>query len=66
MTITLDLHPGKEACSRLCFPTGDVYGASPELAEAIVELRNRGGAVDGPADAPLPVGAMITPSSGVA
>jgi len=66
VTITLGLDPGKEASSRLFFPTEDVYGSSPELAEAIEELRSRGVAVDGPADAPLPVGATITPSSGVA
>jgi len=59
VTITLGLDPGKEASSRLFFPTEDVYGESPELAEAIQELRSRGVVVDGPADAPLPVGSTV-------
>src|SRR3954447_22667380 len=45
VTITLGLDPGKEASSRLFFPTEDVYGSSPELAEAIDELRAQGLAV---------------------
>ena len=56
VTITLGLDPGKEASSRLFFPTEDVYGESPELAEAIADLRSSGVVVDGPQDAPLPVG----------
>jgi len=59
VTITLGLDPGKEASSRLFFPTEDVYGESPELAEAIQELRSRGVVVDGPADAALPVGSTV-------
>jgi len=59
VTITLGLDPGKEASSRLFFPTEDVYGESPELAEAIQELRRRGVVVDGPGDAPLPVGSTV-------
>ncbi|MGY1495923.1 carboxymuconolactone decarboxylase family protein [Streptomyces sp. QTS52] len=41
-TITLGLDPGKEASSRLFYPTEDVYGSSPELQEAIEELEKRG------------------------
>jgi AhpD family alkylhydroperoxidase len=59
VTITLGLDPGKEASSRLFFPTEDVYGESPELAEAIAELRSSGVVVDGPQDAPLPVGSAV-------
>ena len=59
VTITLGLDPGKEASSRLFFPTEDVYGESPELAEAIAELRSSGVVVDGPQDAPLPVGSTV-------
>jgi AhpD family alkylhydroperoxidase len=62
VTITLGLDPGKEASSRLFFPTEDVYGESPELAQAIEELRSRGVVVDGPADQPLPVGSTLAPS----
>jgi AhpD family alkylhydroperoxidase len=56
VTITLGLDPGKEASSRLFFPTEDVYGESPELAEAIADLRSSGVVVDGPSDEALPVG----------
>ncbi|WP_405607146.1 carboxymuconolactone decarboxylase family protein [Streptomyces sp. NBC_00076] len=63
VTITLGLDPGKEASSRLFFPTEDVCGESPELKEAVEELRSRGVVVDGPADQPLPVGTRLTPSS---
>jgi AhpD family alkylhydroperoxidase len=59
VTITLGLDPGKEASSRLFFPTEDVYGESPELAEAIADLRSSGVVVDGPQDAPLPVGSTV-------
>lgn len=59
VTITLGLDPGKEASSRLFFPTEDVYGESPELAEAIAELRSRGVVVDGPQDEALPVGTTV-------
>jgi AhpD family alkylhydroperoxidase len=59
VTITLGLDPGKEASSRLFFPTEDVYGESPELAEAIEELRRSGVVVDGPSDQPLPVGTTV-------
>ena len=45
VTITLGLDPGKYASSRLFFPTEDVYGTSPELAEAIEDLRACGVAV---------------------
>jgi hypothetical protein len=44
-TITLGLDPGKEASSRLFYPTEDVYGESPELKEAIAELQAQGIAV---------------------
>ena len=55
-TITLGLDPGKEASSRLFFPTEDVYGSSPELAEAIESLRAQGVVVDTPQEGPVPVG----------
>lgn len=45
-TVTLGLDPGKEASSRWFYPTEDVYGSSPELAEAIEELRASGIAVE--------------------
>jgi AhpD family alkylhydroperoxidase len=64
VTITLGLDPGKEASSRLFFPTEDVYGESPELVEAIAELRSQGIVVDGPPDEPLPVGTNVVPASG--
>jgi AhpD family alkylhydroperoxidase len=63
VTITLGLDPGKEASSRLFFPTEDVYGESPELAAAIAELRSQGVVVDGPADEALPVGSAVAPSA---
>jgi AhpD family alkylhydroperoxidase len=45
-TITLGLDPGKEASSRLFYPTEtDCYGTSEDLTEAIAELENRGIAV---------------------
>jgi AhpD family alkylhydroperoxidase len=45
-TITLGLDPGKEASSRLFYPTEtDCYGTSEDLAEAIADLENRGIAV---------------------
>jgi hypothetical protein len=59
VTITLGLDPGKEASSRLFFPTEDVYGESPELAEAIADLRGSGVVVDGPSDEALPVGTAV-------
>ena len=59
VTITLGLDPGKEASSRLFFPTEDVYGESPELAEAIADLRRSGVVVDGPSDEALPVGTTV-------
>jgi AhpD family alkylhydroperoxidase len=59
VTITLGLDPGKEASSRLFFPTEDVYGESPELAEAIADLRSSGVVVDGPQDGALPVGTTV-------
>jgi AhpD family alkylhydroperoxidase len=62
VTITLGLDPGKEASSRLFFPTEDVYGESPELAEAIEELRSRGVVVEGPSEAALPVGSTVVSS----
>ena len=55
-TITLGLDPGKEASSRLFFPTEDVYGSSPELAEAIESLRAQGIVVEAPQEGPVPVG----------
>jgi AhpD family alkylhydroperoxidase len=61
VTITLGLDPGKEASSRLFFPTEDVYGESADLAEAIEDLRRNGVVVDGPADQPLPVGSHVAP-----
>jgi AhpD family alkylhydroperoxidase len=61
VTITLGLDPGKEASSRLFFPTEDVYGESEDLAEAIEDLRRNGVVVDGPADQPLPVGSHVAP-----
>ena len=57
VTITLGLDPGKEASSRLFFPTEDVYGSSPELQEAIEELRRQGVAVQAPAGEAIPIGA---------
>src|SRR3954453_13632266 len=62
VTITLGLDPGKEASSRLFFPTEDVYGESADLAEAIAELRSRGVVVDGPPDEALPVGTTVVAS----
>jgi AhpD family alkylhydroperoxidase len=59
VTITLGLDPGKEASSRLFFPTEDVYGESPELAEAIRELRSQGVVVEGPSEEALPVGSKV-------
>jgi AhpD family alkylhydroperoxidase len=59
VTITLGLDPGKEASSRLFFPTEDVYGTSAELAEAIEDLKRRGVAVAPPSDEPLPVGTTM-------
>jgi AhpD family alkylhydroperoxidase len=45
-TITLGLDPGKEASSRLFYPTEtDCYGTSEDLSEAIAELETRGIAV---------------------
>jgi hypothetical protein len=55
-TITLGLDPGKEASSRVFFPTEDVYGESPDLAEAVESLRTQGIVVDQPDDGPVPVG----------
>src|SRR3954447_9600371 len=59
--ITLGLDPGKEASSRLFFPTEDVYGQSEHLAEAIEELRRQGFAVEAPTESPLPVGSALEP-----
>ena len=59
--ITLGLDPGKEASSRLFFPTEDVYGQSEHLAEAIEELRRQGFAVEAPTESPLPVGTALEP-----
>jgi len=45
-TITLGLDPGKEASSRLFYPTEtDCYGTSEDLSEAIAGLESRGIAV---------------------
>ncbi len=63
-TITLGLDPGKEASSRLFFPTEDVYGYSPELADAVAELRAKGVVVEAPSDEAVPVG--TTDLTGVA
>jgi AhpD family alkylhydroperoxidase len=62
VTITLGLDPGKEASSRLFFPTEDVYGSSPDLKEAIEELKNAGVAVHSEGDQPLPVGTKLAPA----
>src|SRR4051794_29866289 len=62
VTITLGLDPGKEASSRLFFPSEDVYGESPELAEAIAELRSSGVVVEGPSEEALPVGSTVVAS----
>ena len=61
VTITLGLDPGKEASSRLFFPTEDVYGSSPELKEAIAQLESAGVAVRPEDDQPLPVGTKLSP-----
>lgn|GEM_PF-1852376 len=63
--ITLGLDPGKEASSRLFFPTEDVYGQSEHLAEAIEELRRQGFAVEAPTESPLPVGSALEPDLAV-
>lgn len=53
-TITLGLDPGKEASSRLFYPTEeDCYGTSPDLADAIAELQTRGIAVRPQQEAPV-------------
>ena len=62
VTITLGLDPGKEASSRLFFPTEEVYGASADLAEAIAALESQGVAVRAADDAPLPVGTSAIPA----
>jgi AhpD family alkylhydroperoxidase len=62
VTITLGLDPGKEASSRLFFPTEDVYGESADLAEAIAELRSQGVVVEGPAEGAVPVGRTVVPA----
>jgi alkylhydroperoxidase family enzyme len=49
-TITLGLDPGEEASSRQFYPTEDVYGSSPDLREAVEELRSRGFTVDAPSE----------------
>lgn len=53
-TITLGLDPGKEASSRLFYPTEAVYGTSEDLSEAVAELERRGIAVRAPGEAPSP------------
>ena len=51
-TITLGLDPGKEASSRLFYPTeADCYGTSEDLSEAIAELQSRGISVRSQEDA---------------
>ncbi|MGH8445385.1 MAG: carboxymuconolactone decarboxylase family protein [Solimonas sp.] len=59
VTITLGLDPGKEASSRMFFPTEEVYGHSPELAEAIEDLRRNGVKVRAPDGGVVPVGADL-------
>jgi hypothetical protein len=44
------LDPGEEASSRQFYPTEDVYGSSPDLREAVEELRSRGFTVDAPSE----------------
>ncbi len=61
VTITLGLDPGKEASSRLFFPTEDVYGSSPDLKEAIEELESAGIVVRAEGDQALPVGTRLSP-----
>jgi len=65
VTITLGLDPGKEASSRLFFPTEDVYGSSPDLKEAIAQLESAGVAVRPEGDQPLPVGTKLSPAGPV-
>jgi alkylhydroperoxidase family enzyme len=62
VTITLGLDPGKEASSRLFFPTEDVYGSSPELKEAIEKLESDGIVVRADGNLPKPIGTTL-PSS---
>lgn len=62
VTITLGLDPGKEASSRLFFPTEDVYGSSPDLKEAVEELERAGIVVRPDGDQPLPVGTRLAPA----
>ena len=61
VTITLGLDPGKEASSRLFFPTEDVYGESADLKEAIAALESAGIRVRPEGDQALPVGTRLTP-----
>jgi AhpD family alkylhydroperoxidase len=62
VTITLGLDPGKEASSRLFFPTEDVYGSSPDLKAAIEELESAGISVRSEGSQPVPVGTKLSPS----
>jgi AhpD family alkylhydroperoxidase len=62
VTITLGLDPGKEASSRLFFPTEDVYGFSPDLKEAIEQLESAGVVVRSEGDRPMPIGATVPPA----
>lgn len=42
VTITLGLDPGKEASSRVFYPSEAVYGNSPALRKAIEEMKQKG------------------------
>jgi alkylhydroperoxidase family enzyme len=53
-TITLGLDPGEEASSRQFYPTEEVYGSSPDLEEAVEELRRQGFTVDTPSEVATP------------
>ena len=45
VAVTLGLEPGKEASSRVFFPSEAVYGSSPELKRAVEEMERKGLAV---------------------
>lgn len=56
VAITLGVDPGKEASSRLFYPTDVAYPKSPELEAAIAELQGRGVLVEETGEGYDPIG----------
>ncbi|MEP6867543.1 MAG: hypothetical protein ABJA20_03430 [Novosphingobium sp.] len=63
VAITLGVDPGKEASSRLFYPTDEAYPESPQLKAAIADLERRGVLVDELGPGYDPIGSLPSRAS---